>query len=841
MTELALVWRLCRRELRAGVGGFRILFACIAIGVAAIAAVGSLSEALIAGLRADARPILGGDVSLRRSYLPPSDKESEWLDAHSHAMSGVVEMRAMARPADTSRRVLVELKAVDGAYPLVGELVVDPPMPLADAFAERGGVRGALAEPALIARLGAALGDRLRVGDAVFEIRGTIVREPDRVASAFSLGPRLMIAADALGATDLVQPGSLVRYETRVVLEDGTRLADWTETLEAALPDAGWRVRDVSGAAPGVRRFVERMTLFLSFVGLSALLVGGVGVGNAVRAYLDGRLATIATFKCLGAAGHLVFRIYLLQVMLLAAIGVAIGLVAGAALPPVALTLLEDQLPVRAETGLFWRPLALAGGFGLLTALTFAIWPVAQARAVPAARLYRDTVAPVRDRPRWPYLIGLAVAAGLLAALTIASSEHHGFAMWFVTGALASLLLLRSGAMAVAWCAARLKPPRRASLRLAVANLHRPGAATPTVMVSLGIGIAVLVAVALIEGAFSTRVRDSIPETAPAFFFIDIQDHQAAAFDRTLAGVKGLEEVRRVPSLRGRIVEIKGVPAKDAIIAPGARWAVRGDRGVTAAATPPEDTTIVDGAWWPAKYAGPPQVSLDAGIAEGLGLGIGDTLTVSILGRRLELEVASLRAIDWRSVPFAFTLIVDPATIAGAPLTHVAAVFAPAEVEDAVEAAISAGFPNVTTIRVRDALETVNEIITAIGDGVRGAALVAVVAGIVVLAGAMAADQERRTYDAVVFKVLGATRRDLVRLYLVEYGVLGLVTGLVAAAIGAVAAWAVTTALLQTEWVFLPGAAALTVLATIGVTQAAGFAGTWRALGRKPAPLLRNE
>jgi putative ABC transport system permease protein len=837
-----LVWRLARRELRAGFGGFRVVLACLIVGVAAIAAVGSVNQALLEGLRADARLLLGGDVDVRLTHREATPAEAAWLEANAARLSRVVEMRAMARPVDADGgRALVELKAVDDAYPLVGAVTLDPPLALADALARRDGVAGAVVDRSLLARLGIAIGDRLRIGGATVEVRATVAREPDRVASIAAFGPRLMVATHVLPETGLVVRGSLIRHHTRVLLPPGSDARAWMAALSRALPEAGWQVRDVTGAAPEIKRVVQRMTLFLTFVGLSALLVGGIGVGNGVRAYLDGKVATIATLKCLGASGGLVFAVYMTQVLLLAAIGVALGVVAGAVLPMAALTLAGDILPIRAEPALYGRPLLIAAAFGGLTALTFAIWPVARARAVPAARLFRDTVSPVRGRPPLPYLVATVIAAAALAGLTIWASPDRTLAAVFVAGAVAALLMLRGGAAAVMALAARLPRPRRPAWRLAVANLHRPAAPTPTVMVSLGIGVAVLVAIALIEGALSAQLRQRMPDTAPAFFFIDIQDHQALAFDAAVAGIQGVRELRRVPSLRGRITGIDGVPVAEAAIDPDVRWAVNGDRGITTAATQPDDVDLVAGAWWPADHAGPPLVSLDAGIARGFGVGVGDTLTVNVLGRPLTVRIASLRDIDWQGVPFAFTLILDPRALAGAPMTHIAAVFADAAAEDAIEAAVAAQFPNVTTVRVRDALEAVNGIVETVGDGIRGAALIAVIAGIIVLAGAMAADQRRRTYDAVVFKVLGATRGDLVRLFVIEYGVLGLITGLVAAVIGAAAAWGVTTHLLGLDWVFLPGAAALTVIIAMILTQIVGFAGTWRTLGQKPAAWLRND
>jgi putative ABC transport system permease protein len=839
---LVLAWRLARRELRSGLGGFRVFLVSLALGVTAIAAVGSVNHAVVAGLRADGRSLLGGDIDLRLLHRSGAEAQDAYLAANSAALSRTVEMRAMARPDDGSNNPgLVELKAVDNAYPLVGTVELAPALALAEALERRDGVWGAVAEATLLDRLGIDIGDRVRVGSAVFEIRAKVVREPDRIASVFNFGPRLMIAEDALAATGLVQPGSMIRYHTRLVLTEGSDVAAWIEALKQAFPTAGWRIRDTSGAAPGIRGFVDRMSAFLTFAGLTALLVGGIGVGNAVTNYLDGKTATIAILKCLGAPGALIFRIYLLQILVLALIGVGFGLVAGAALPALALWALGDTLPLPTVIGFYPRPVAVAGMLGVLTALTFALWPLARAREVPPGSLFRAVVAPTRGRPRAVYTIIIALGVAALAALTILTAGDRNLAYWFVGGAMATLLALRGGAALLMATTARLPRSHNAELRLALANLHRPGAATPNVVLSMGTGVAVLVAVALIEGNLSAQINERLPKSAPAFFFIDIQDNQTAAFDDTVQGVPGVESLRRVPSLRGRIVRIAGVPVEEATIAPEAAWAVRGDRALTYAATPPDNARIVAGTWWPPDYAGPPAVSFDAGLAKGFGVGVGDTLTLNVLGREVEVRIMSLREIDWRTIPFDFALIFAPGTLERAPHTHIAAVFASPEAESSLEKAVTDRFVNVTAIRVREALEAVNSILAGIGQGVRAAASLTVVVGALVLGGAIAAGKRRRQYDAVVFKVLGATRARIARMFVYEYGLLGLATGAVAAAIGTLTAWAVMVFLMHSEWIFLPWVVVATVVFCIALTQVIGFAGTWRVLGQKTAPFLRNE
>ncbi len=840
MDDIALAARLAWRELRGGLREFRIFLACMAIGVAAIAAVGSLSAAVVAGLVADGGRLLGGDVDLRLLHRPVSAEQRAYLDANAARVSGIVELRAMARPVgQRDGRALVELKAVDGAYPLVGAVETLPARPLAELLAPIDGVWGAVAAANLLTRLGIETGARVTVGDATFQIRAIMVKEPDRVATVLSFGPRLMVSADALDDTGLVQPGSQIHYHYRLDLS-GQAPGAWIAALNEAFPKAGWRIRGPSEAAPGVRLFIDRLTLFLTFTGFTVLLVGGIGVGNAVKSYLDGRVATIAMLKCLGAPGRLIFRTYLLQVLVLGVLGTAIGLAIGAVLPILGLEIIADRLPVAPVTGFYAEPLALAALFGLLTAVTFGLWPVARAREIPAAQLFRDRAAPVAGRPRPVYIVATVVGIGLLAALAFAAANDRFLAGWFVAGALATLAALRGGAGLIAMAAARAPAFGGAAVRLALANLHRPGSVTPSVVMSLGLGLSVLVAVALIDGNLSRLVAERLPERAPAFFFIDIQPDQVADFEAAVTGVPGATGYRSVPTLRARITHIAGVPVEEVEIAAESQWAVRGDRALTYAAEQGTDAKLVDGAWWPADYSGPPLISLDAGLAEGFGIAVGDTLTLNVLGREVTARIANTREIDWRSLRFDFAIIFAPGTLESAPQTHIAAVEAPLEAEEAVAAATDA-FPNISAIRVRDALEAVARILDGIAVAVRATASVTVLAGALVLAGTVAAGEQRRIHDAVVFKVLGATRRRILGVFLLEYGVLGLATGAVGAVVGTLAAWAVIRFLMRSEWVFLPGTIALTVAACIAITLVVGLIGTARALGHKAAAHLRNE
>lgn len=834
-----------RRELRGGLRGFRILMACLALGVAAIAASGSLKAAFHTALAEDARALLGGDLDVRLSHAQADPAHVAALDDLGTVSRGI-EMRAMARVAGGEARRLVELKGVDGLYPLVGRLELAPSMPTQDALAFAGGVWGAVADANLLGNLGLALGDRVRVGEVEFELRAIIEKEPDRVATALAFGPRLMVAGEAVAETGLIQPGSMIRFVHRIALRPGLDAAGARQILAERAPDAVWQVRDTSQAAPGVGRFLDNLAAFLTLVGLTALLVGGIGVANAVKAYLDGRIPTIAILKCVGTPSSTIMATYGALVAALSLIGILIGLAVGAALPFLVVALAGDALPLAARIGLYPLPLVIAAGFGLLTALVFTLWPLARAQAVPATALFRQLVAPLR---RWPGPITLAVmvvAALALAALAVGSADRQGLAAAFVVAAVATLALFRGVAWVVSRLAAKASARRHGLVahptwRLALANLHRPGSAVVSMVLSLGLGLTVLVAIALIEGNLARQFGERMPSQAPSFFFIDIQPGQVEDFDAIVREVAPLASVERAPMVRGRITRINDVPAAQANVAPEAEWAVRGDRGITSAEAIPDGARLIAGQWWPSGYDGPPLASVDANIAKGFGIGIGDTLGINVLGREITVRIASLREIEWASLSMNFTFILSPNALKGAPHTWIATVHAPPAEEARVENAVTDRLANVSAIRVKEAIEAARAMIDHADMAVRLAAAVTLTAGALVLAGAVMAGRRRRVAEAVILKVLGATRGDLWRAWLVEFGIVGLATGLFAGMIGTAAAWAILVKVMRADWVFLPGIAATTLAVCVAASLIAGFAGTFSAMRAKAAPMLRSD
>lgn len=846
---MPILLRLAARDLRGGLAGFGIFLACLALGVAAISGVGSLSRSLADGLARQGRVILGGDVSFDFVQRAASPAELGLFQSLGRVET-VDLLRAMARAPDGTTG-LVELKAVPDGYPHLGQAELDPPGPIADALAEREGRFGIVAEPSLLARLGVKPGDQVHIGQATYVLRARLLHEPDRLAAGIGLGPRVILSEAALAQSGLVQPGSLVRRLYRVTLPDaapnqppGRAAIDRAiASAKDRFPAAGWDIRTRENVSPEFSRNLERFTQFLTLVGLTALLIGGIGVANAVRGFVARKRPVIATLKSLGATSPRIFQLMLLEVMVIAALGIAIGLAAGAALPFAVAALFAPVLPFPLAPSIYPGQLAMGLLYGALTALVFSVGPLGRAHDVGVSALFRDEVAPAAADLRWSYRLLMGAAGLLLAGAILAFSASRTLALIYLVATLAGFVVLRGVALGVMSLARRAPHSRSVAARLALANIHRPGALTPSVVLSLGLGLALLVTLTLIDGNIRAQLKQATPGETPSFFFLDVQSADARAFESFLAAKAPGARLELVPMMRGRIVAINDTPAEKVRASEKAAWVLQGDRGITFAADKPDGSDLVKGAWWPRDYAGPPLVSMEEGAARGLGLDVGDRLTVNVFGRDVTARIASLRKVDWRKFGINFVMVFSPNTFAGAPYGDLATITFPTS-DDRRELSllrdVARAYPGVTSIRVKDALDAVSGVLAQLATAIRGAAAVALLASMLVLAGALAAGQEARLYDAVVLKTLGATRLRLLAAFCLEYGLIGAATALFGLLAGLAAAYGIVTRVMSFDFVMLWPQALAAALGALIVTIALGLAGTWRILGRKPAAYLRT-
>ena len=837
---LALAIRFAMRELRAGLRGFYIFLGCIALGVAAISGVNSVANSITQGIASESQTILGGDLSFSLVQRETNQEQLEFLRSKGE-ISNIITMRAMARNTVAQEQTLVELKAIDNAYPLYGDFKLQENQNANLANNE------ILVEPLVLERLGVKLGDSLEIGSAQFTLKDVILNEPDKLGLNIGFGPKLLMSLEGMQRTGLIQPGSLLRYHYRVKLNDPSsgNLESVIEEANSQFPDAGWRIRSQKNAAPALSRSIQRFTEFLTLVGLTSLIVGGVGVANATRAYLETKRPVVATLKSLGAPGQFVFKLYLLQILIMAGIGIFIGLLLGIAMPYLARYFMGDILPI--SDGALFFPLALLPGvvYGFLTALIFAIWPLALSRDVQPTDLFRASSYGQRSKlPRLSYMLVLALCVVALISFAVYFSQSRFIAIVF-TGAIAcSFLLLQGVSLLIQFIAKKAPSSRSPSLRMAVANIHRPGSLTSSIILSLGLGLALLVALATIDGNLRSQISNNIPKDAPDFFFVDIQNNEIDAFRATVEEMAPKGKTIAVPMLRGRVVSLRGIDAENYPVAPGGAWVLNGDRGITYAKRTPENSTLSQGTWWPEDYSGKPLVSVAEEEAGELGLSIGDQITVNVLGRNISAEVANFRDVQWETLGINFVFVFSPNTFAGAPHSYLSTLTTGGDVEEGFDGRLlkrlSKEYPAVTAVRIRDVLTTVNTLISQLSTAIRAAASIALISSILVLAGALAAGNRERVHDAVVLKTLGATRPTLIRMLVLEYALLGLATAIFAILSGSLAAYFVISVIMKFQFVLLPGIAASTVLAALGFTIVLGLIGTWRILGQKAAPVLRE-
>ena len=841
--RLPIALRLAGRDLRGGLGGYWIFLLCIALGVAAIAGVGSVAGSLSDGLGREGRTVLGGDAAFSTVSQPLGPAETDWLAARGR-LSRVVTARSMARAGDQAG--LIDIKAVDGAYPVAGTVVLDPQQPLAPALASVDGTFGIVADDAIVGRLGLKVGDRVHIGAADFALRGVLRSEPDRLAGGIAFAPSVLMNQDGLAATKLIQPGSLAKFTLRVDLagpDDDTALSRLVTDARAAFPEAGWEIKTRNNVSPEFDRNLGRFTQFLTLIGLTALVVGGVGVANAVKAAMERKRASLAVLKALGAPGSSVFAMGLAQVMLVALLGVLAGIVIGGALPYLAVAAFGSLIPLPLVPSIHPAALGLGALYGFLTALVFSLPTLGRIHDVPVSALFRDAVDPDPGRLRLVYRMALGLSVLALAGCAIGFSQDHRLAAYDVAATLLVFALLRL----VAWgfmAAARAMPrSRNVEWRLAVGNIHRPGALTGAVVLSLGLGLTLLVTLALIDSNIQNQITEARPGVTPSFFFADVPNREAEGFLAFIKQKAPGAVLEDVPILRGRITAVNDVSADKVKARDGATWVLEGDRGITFADAPPKGSRVVSGDWWPAGYSGRPLVSFDRELADGIGLKLGDSVTVNVLGRPVTATVANLRKVDWQNMGINFVMVFSPNTFRGAP--YMALATAAFQTDDAARDTalardVAVAYPAVTTIRVRDILEAVNGFVGKLGIATRAASAVTIVSSVLVLAGALAAGRRARVYDSVMLKVLGATRRRLLIAFVLEYGLLGLGTALFGVLAGTAAAYGVVKEVMGFDFAFAWQPALEASLVALVVTVGLGLVGTWRILGQRPAGYLRS-
>ncbi|UYV15326.1 ABC transporter permease [Porphyrobacter sp. ULC335] len=832
-------WRIARRDLNARFRGLRLLLVCIFLGTAALAAIGTLTSAIERELASSGQELLGGDLEVEvwQRDLKPDEREA--LAEYGKISSGY-RMQAMASTPDAAAPI--ELKAVDASWPMFGTLTLTDDR----TVGAPSGMDAWIAQTAL-ERLGITVGDSFKVGTVTLRAAGIIRDEPDRLSEGFQLGPTIIVAQDVPAKAGLLQPGALYQSKHRIAFANPAADPDAVEeALTKQFPTAGFDIRTRDRASPGADRFVRQMSDFLTLVGLAALVIAGIGIAGGVSSYLDQRRSSIATLKVLGATSSDIVRIYAMQIGVAALAGSIAGLAAGVLVTPLLAGALQGLLPV--ESGFIIAPgaLLLAASYGLLVAFAFAAAPLLRARTFPAMALMRSGIVPLaRDKRA---LLATALGLAAICALALLTTAQPMLSGGFLIGAGGALVLLAGLGWGIQALARRLPRPANPLLRSALSNIHRPGAPTGALVTALGFGLAAFVLLAAVQSAIDGNIAQRVPKEAPDYFVLDVPRDKEPRFFALIQQDFPKAAIRTVPTMRGAVI---AYGPKDTMVRvadlkeiPEGAWALRGERGLTYADTLPQGNSLTDGQWWSPFHKGEPLVSVDARFAEAVGLKVGDYLTIGILGVERTARVANIREIDWESMGFNFALVFSRNAIADAPHNLSATIDLPEGADTAARGrllrALVKEMPSSSVIEVGGILVEARKLLEQVSLATLAAAAVTVLAGLAVLMGAIAAARAARTYDTVMLRVLGASRRQILLLQLAEYGLLAGVLALVALALGGGLAWVVITQLFEFDW--LPDWGEVLGVLGLGVALVLGFAlaGSLPLLGAKPARALRE-
>ncbi len=827
--------RIAGRELRGGLSGFRIFLACIALGVASIAIVGSIKTAIQNGLTQEATTILGGDAQAEFTYRKASPDELAWMHSNAEQVSETLQFRSMA--VKKNDRALVQVKAVDDLYPLYGDITLDPEIPLAKALASNGFI----AERALVERLSLKIGDKITIGTNTFTLNAILTHEPDNASAGFAFGPKIILLTESLKDSGLLEPGALFDSAYRLKLPPQTDLPNLQSDAESRFTTTGLRWTDRRNAAPGIERFVRRMGSFLTLVGLAGLAVGGIGVVAAVRSYLDRKTDTIATLKTLGATGNTIFTVYFTLITLMGTLGVAIGLALGAAIPAFLGPLLASKLPVPALFAVYPRPILEAALYGTLAMFAFALWPLARTRNIKASGLFRAQTSKA-NWPRWPYIVATFFIAAALVASAAFLTDMPTLTLWFAAGIIASLFILRLNARLTRFLAARLATKltqSRPALRLALRSIAGPGGEANSVILSLGLGLTVLATIGQVDANLQNVMRSELPAVAPAFFVLDIQQDQIEPFTQITAADPEVSKTETTPMLRGILTRINNLPAEDYV--GHSHWTLDGDRGVTYSATPPTGTILTAGTWWPENYTGEPQVSFATEEATELGLKLGDMITLNVLGRDITAKITSFRVVEFRDMGINFLMVMNPAALQAAPHTSIATIYAEPAAEGRLLRNVAGEFPNITMISVREGIASAAKNLASLAAATRWGALATLLTGFIVLIGTAAVTERSRTYEAAILKTTGADRTTILVSFALRSAIAGAAAGAVAIATAALAGWAIVTFEMESTYTFQGGSAVAIVALGTFASLIAGLLYTWRPLATRPASVLRGQ
>jgi len=837
------IFNMARRELRASWRRLLFFFLCVGVGVGSIVALRSTIQNLNRAVAGEARALMTADVQVDSTRELPAETRTR-LDEIARpplveARTETIEAPTMLRPADAAREgaLMVELKGIEPPFPLYGDFRLADGRAFDHALLAGG---GAVVAPLLLERLDLKVGDRVNIGEKSFEIRGVTAQEPG-ATGGFRLGPRVFVERAAVGEAGLAGFGS--RSRRRVLLRAGEgRVGELTARLREGLGDNLVGVRSYRESEENMGEQFARAENYLSLTGLVVLVLGGIGVSSVTRVFVEQRKKSIAILKCVGATGRRLTAVYLAQIVALGLAGSALGVVLAKAALLLVRAKFAESLPPNMGYELQAGAVAQGLGLGLLISLLFSALPLMRIRNVKPNLLLREADAqlPRRWLDVWRWGVGLAVVAGLMFLTSWqAGSLRVGVFFLAGLGLTAALLYLSAGLLIYLVRGAR--GLGTFSMRQAVNSLHRPGNQTRVVVMAVGLGAFLIIAVQAVQSNLLDEFDLTRRGNLPNMYLLDVQKDQVEGVRRIVSQTTGAS-AELIPTLRARVVAVNG--SEIDLDAPGLRRE-RGRLGreyvVTYRPRLEYNESVVAGEFWDETPAAEAEVSVEEGMRGVAGIDVGGTMTFDILGRRVTARVTSVRRVDWRNSRTGFLVLFRPGALDDAPQTFIGGVDGPeSEPERSrFQRALLDAYPNVSIIDVADIVRGVGRILANITLAVSFVGGFVFLSGVLILAGSIAMTKFQRVYESAVLRTLGARRRTLVAILLGEYGLLGLVAGAVGALAANALSYAVATYVFDIRWAFAPAANLVGVAATVLLVCVVGALSSLDVLTRKPLSILR--
>ncbi len=845
-TKFSFLLKTAWLETISNLRDFRVMIMSLFLGIFVISLIFNITAALENGLRKNGKSILGGDILIRQIYQPINTDQIQFLEQQGK-LSKSIEMRGLIYNPDKEQAGLSEIKAVDSSYPLFGKIEL-----LNNGVTENineilkskeGKPPFIIMDVALSERLELKIGDSVNLGSTQFILKDNIIFEPDRAGgSTFAVGPRTMVNIDDIKTTGLMAEGAQIYHKYRLALDNPENIEEFETSLNETYPEAGWRFLKYTNASPRIERFLEQLSLFFTLVGLSALLIGGVGIGNSTKVVLEKRMASMAVMKTLGASSSFVFKLWMLVLIFTAFIGIFPALFLAHILPFIIFEGIGHLLPVPAVPIISMLNIVKTLFLGISILFIFSILTLSiAARVKPIMLLQQNMMASIQGMASKKAMIAFALIVLFFIIVIVGTSPRPIFSLLFIVGAICTYIILR----VISWILISLLKPLRNSkktiTRLAILSLTKTGNQTLTILVSLGLALTLFTAIALIEHNIKNRIANDIPDKAPAFFFIDIQKSQMDEFEKMILGVKGVADLNKVPNLRGRIRSVNGKDPEEALVDQSKRWLLRGDRGFTYLDNKPDYSEILAGEWWPDDYKGPAIISIVEDVALAFDIGVGDQLTINVLGRDIVATIANIRTVDWSTMTINFAITFGPGVLEKAPHSYLATITAPEEIENKILNQVAKNFPNVTAIQVREALQIVTNILEQIAMAMRVIASLALVTGILVLFSSILSSFRQRRYETILMKVLGITPKIISQAVRMEFFILGATSGLLALILGSLAAYLIVVFVMDFPWIWNIGISLSIILSSLFITFLFSFWALSKILQTKPNDFLRNQ